>query len=112
MSGAVTGSTAPTIRFRPPGIRRVQKKASEKPRAVVRGGTTSGSHDVRRVPASRLNSNTLTTAFASSAIALIEHSALNRWAEAGITDANWYDEVYELLGLFVNLSHANGGEPS
>ena len=63
MSGVATGSGPTTIRFRPIGIRRDRKKASEKLRAEDPGGTTSRSPDVRRDPAFRRNSNTLIMAF-------------------------------------------------
>ena len=63
MSGVAIGSEQTTIRFLLTGIRRDRKKATEKHRAEVRGGTKSRSHDVRHVPAFRRNSNTLIMAF-------------------------------------------------
>ena len=105
MSGVVTGSTPATMRSHLSGIHKDPKKAREKRRAEDPGDTTSRCHDVRRVPASRRNSNTLIMAFGSSAVGRAE-SIL-----AGITDAYWYDEAYGLPGLSLNLSQ-NGGEPS
>src|SRR5215475_12513872 len=85
MSGVVTGSTPATIQSHLSGIHEDRKKASEKRRAEDPGGTTSRSHDVRRGPASRRNSNTLIMAFGLSAVGRVEGTP------AGITDAYWYD---------------------
>ena len=68
MSGVVTGSTRATMQSHLSGIHKDRKKAREKRRAEDPGGTISRSHDVRRVPASRRNSNTLIMAFGSSAV--------------------------------------------
>jgi hypothetical protein len=98
MSGVVTGSTPATMRSHQSGIHKDPKKACEKRRAEDPGDTTSRSHDVRRVPASRRNSNTLIMPFGSTAVGLPESTL------AGITDAYWYDEAYGLPGLSLNLS--------
>ena len=74
-SGVVTGSTPATMRSHLSGIHEDRKKAREKRRAEDPGGTTSRSHDVRRVPASRRNSNTLIMAFGSSAVRRAEGEA-------------------------------------
>ena len=98
MSGVVTGSTPTTMRSHPSGIHKDRKKAREKRRAEDLGGTTSKSHDVRRVPASRRNSNTLIMAFGSSAVGRAESTL------AGITDAIGMAEAYEVPGLSLHLS--------
>src|SRR5215471_9012097 len=72
MSGVVTGSTPATMRSHLSGIHKDRKKAREKRRAEDPGGTISRSHDVRRVPAFRRNSNTLIMAFGSSAVGRAE----------------------------------------
>ena len=58
-----------TIRFHLIGIRAGRKMATAKYRAEVPGGTTSRSHDVRRVPAFRRNLNTQIMASESFAVA-------------------------------------------
>jgi len=75
MSGVVTGSTPATMRSHLSGLHKDRKKAREKRRAEDPGGTTSRSHDVRRAPASRRNSNTLIMAFGSSAVRRAEGEA-------------------------------------
>jgi hypothetical protein len=72
MSGAATGTGPTTMRFHLIGIRRDRKKAREKLRAEVPGGTKSKFHDARHGPASRRNSNTLIMAFGSFATGLAE----------------------------------------
>ena len=76
MSGAAIGLGPTTMRFQLIGIRRDLKRASEKLRAEVPGGTTSRFRDARLVLASRRNSNTLIMAFGSFAKWLAKHSAL------------------------------------
>jgi hypothetical protein len=78
MSGVAIGSGPTTIRFHRIGIRRGRKRAPEKRRAEVPGGTRSRSHDVRHVPAFRRNSNTPIMAFGSFARGFAEHSAPRR----------------------------------
>jgi hypothetical protein len=78
MSGVAIGSGPTTIRFHLTGIRRDRQRAPEKHRAEVPGGTTSRSHDVQHVPASRRNSNTLTMAFGSFATGFAKHCAPRR----------------------------------
>ena len=73
-------------------------------RKASRGGSwrhhIKVSHDVRRVQASRRNSNTLIMASGSSAMGRSENSL------AGITDAIGMKEADEVPGLSLNLSHA------
>ncbi len=89
----VTGSGPNTIRFHQIArIRWDRKKGSEELCAEDPGGTTLKSHDVRRDPAFRRNSNTLIMASASFAVVLGEHHPAN------IRGAHWYDDAYELLG--------------
>ena len=97
MSGVVTGSTPATMRSHLSGIHEDRKKAREKRRAEDPGGTTSRSHDVRRVPASRRNFNTLIMAFGSSAAGRAESTL------AGITDAYWYDRGLRSAGIISEL---------
>jgi hypothetical protein len=84
MSGAVTGSGPPTMRFHQIGIRRDRKKASEKLRAGDPGGITLNSHDVRRDPAFRRNSSTLIMASASFAVGLAEATPPRSWVRIGM----------------------------
>ena len=79
MSGVVTGSTPATMRSHLRGIHKDRKKAREKRRAEDPGDTTSRSHDVRRVPESRWNSDTLIMAFGLSAVGHAEGCAEAFW---------------------------------
>lgn len=65
MNGAATGSMPTTMRFHLVAIRKDRKKAREKLRAEVHGGTKSRFHDARHALASRQNSNMLITGFGS-----------------------------------------------
>jgi len=60
-------------------------------------GGLAGSLAVRRVPASRRNSNTLIMAFGSSAVGRAESTL------AGITDAYWHDRGLRSAGIISEL---------
>src|ERR1700679_1773116 len=76
-SGVATGLAPITAASHLIGIRGDRKRAAEKHRAEVPGGTTSRSPDVRHVPAFRRNSNTRITASGWPAARFAEPSALS-----------------------------------